>query len=101
ASVDTALGHLDLATELHPTYYDAWLAQGACAYYLGRYAESVSAYRRATALFPRYPKARLGLLYALRGYGADQAAGPAPADALPALREVRPMEPATASATLL
>ncbi|MCC6463103.1 MAG: tetratricopeptide repeat protein [Saprospiraceae bacterium] len=62
--------HLKTAIDLHPTYFDAYLAYGACAFYLNKYDMSVAAYRGATRLNPEDVKAQTGLLYALR-YGGD------------------------------
>jgi Tfp pilus assembly protein PilF len=62
--------HLRKAIELHPTYYDAFLAYGACVFYLQKYDFSVQAYRGAHRMNAQDPKAKIGLAYALR-YGGD------------------------------
>jgi hypothetical protein len=67
-----AYPHLLRALELHPTYFDAYLAAAACAYYLRHYDQSVSTYRRAMGLFPGEEKPRIGIHYALQAYGHDQ-----------------------------
>jgi Tfp pilus assembly protein PilF len=67
--LEEAYSHLKLAIDLHKTYYDAYLAFGACAYYLEHYKESVDAYRVATQLSPSDPKSKTGLAYALEAYG--------------------------------
>jgi protein O-mannosyl-transferase len=67
-----ALPHLAQAIELHPTYFDAYLALGACAYYAGELEHSVLAYRTASNLFPADEKSKLGLWYALQAYGKAQ-----------------------------
>jgi Flp pilus assembly protein TadD len=101
ATLDTALGHLVLATTWHPTYFDAWVAQGACAYYTGDFALSVKAYRTAAALIPGEPKASLGWLYALRGHGADLVRKGQAHEAIPVLRQAWQMQPDTATGSLL
>ena len=70
--LNEAYPHFQRALELHPTYYDAYLASGACAYYLGRYDQSVNAYFTASKLYPEDAKSRTGLWYALQAYGRDQ-----------------------------
>jgi len=65
-----AYNHLKEALELHKTYYDAYLAFGAAAYYLEHYKESVEAYRTAMELSPSDPKAKTGLIYALQAYAS-------------------------------
>ena len=67
-----ALPHLQKSIELHPTYYDAHLAYGACAYYLEMYDESVSAYRKTSVHYPNDQKALTGLRYALEASGRDK-----------------------------
>jgi Flp pilus assembly protein TadD len=101
ATLDTALGHLVMATTWHPTYLDAWLAQGACAYYTGDFALSEKAYRTAAALIPGDPKAAMGWLYALRGYGTDLFRKGQSHEAIPVLRQAWQMQPDTATGALL
>lgn len=101
ATLDTALGHLVRATTLHPTYFDAWLAQGACAYYSGDYALTISAYRTASGLSPGEPKALTGWVYALRRHGADLWERGVPQEALPVLRQAWAIQPDTATGVLL
>jgi tetratricopeptide (TPR) repeat protein len=64
-----AFQHLVKAAELHPTYYDAYLAKGACAYYIQEYSQSVNAYRMARQLYPEDHKPKTGLWYALQAEG--------------------------------
>lgn len=70
ALLEEAETHLKRAIELHPTYYDACLAYGACAFYVQKFDASIDAYRRANRLDPQDAKNRIGLAYALR-YGGD------------------------------
>ncbi|MBL7775938.1 MAG: tetratricopeptide repeat protein, partial [Saprospiraceae bacterium] len=67
--------HLRKALSLHASYYDAALAYGACAFYLGDFDRSVMAYQGAYRVNPADPKSKTGLLYALR-YGGQYFAGP-------------------------
>ncbi|HEY3387745.1 MAG TPA: hypothetical protein VGK46_14625 [Saprospiraceae bacterium] len=67
-----ALPHLQKSIELHPTYYDAHLAYGACTYYLQMYDESVSAYRKMSEQHPNEQKTLTGLRYALEASGRDK-----------------------------
>lgn len=69
--LEEAFKHLKFAVDYHPTYYDAFLAYGAAAFYLQRYEESIRAYKRASDLYPQDPMAKTGLLYAMQGYGID------------------------------
>ena len=68
--LEEAEQHLKRAIELHPTYYDAILAYGACAFYLEQYDMSVAAYRGAGRLNPQDTKNTTGLALALR-YGGE------------------------------
>lgn len=94
--------HLETAVELHPAYFDAFLAYGACVFYLQKYDLSIQSYRAATRMNPQDPKAKLGLAYALR-YGGDHAAqtGEDPAKAVNYLTEAWQLNPDTAIATHL
>lgn len=66
-----ALPHLAKAIELHPTYFDAYLALGASAYYAGEFEHSAIAYRTASNLFPADDKSKLGLWFALQAFGKE------------------------------
>ena len=96
-----ALPHLQTANELHPTYYDAMLAYGACAYYAEQYPLSVDAYRKASRLYPGDSKSSTGLVYALQALGKDQWVKGDTAIALNALREAWTIQPDTAIARQL
>jgi tetratricopeptide (TPR) repeat protein len=94
--------HLRKAIELHPTYYDAFLAYGACVFYLQKYDLSVQAYRGARHMNAQDPKAKTGLAYALR-YGGDFYAeeNRDPERAIQYLTEAWQINPDTAVATHL
>lgn len=96
-----ALPHLQKANELHPTYYDAMLAYGACAYYAEQYPLSVDAYRRASRLYPGDHKSSTGLVYALQAWSKDQWVKGDTAIAFGALREAWTIQPDTAIARQL
>jgi tetratricopeptide (TPR) repeat protein len=66
-----ALPQLQRAIELHPTYYDALLAYGACTYYLRQFDQAVYGYRKAAQLYPGDGNAKTGLVYALQAHGQD------------------------------
>lgn len=72
ALLEQSAEHLKKAVALHPTYYDALLAYGACTFYLQQYEISVTAYRSAHRLYPQDDKAKIGLVYALEGDGVDK-----------------------------
>lgn len=99
--LEEALPHLGKAVELHPTYYDAYLAYGACAYYLSQYRTSVGAYRTSLQLFPGDNKSSTGLYYALQAYGHDQWLKGDALSALTALEEVWGIQPDTVTALQL
>jgi protein O-mannosyl-transferase len=90
-----ALPHLKKATELHPTYYDAYLAYGACAYYLGEFEQSVLAYRTSSRLFPQDLKSNMGLWFALQAEGKNQWTKGDTSLALISLEEAWSMQPDT------
>lgn len=94
--------HLRKAVELHPTYFDAFLAYGACVFYLNQFDLSIEAYRGATKINPKDAKAKLGLAYALR-YGGEFYAQDKrdPARAMGYLTESWHLNPDTATATRL
>lgn len=96
-----ALPHLQKANELHPTYYDAMLAYGACAYYAEQYPLSVDAYRRASQLYAGDAKSNMGLVYALQALGKDQWVKGDTTVAFSALREAWAIQPDTAIARQL
>ncbi len=67
-----AIVHLEKAVELHPNYFDALLANGACHYYLRDYEQSVEDYRAAVQYYAKDEQSSLGLSYALLAYGKKQ-----------------------------
>ncbi len=67
-----AKAHLEKAVLLHPTYYDALLASGACHYYLGEYQQSASDYGTALGFYTDDEDSKLGLRYALIAYSQEQ-----------------------------
>ncbi|MBI5914971.1 MAG: glycosyltransferase family 39 protein [Bacteroidetes bacterium] len=97
--LDEAFAHLKAAKDLHKTYFDAYLAYGACAFYLQEFGQSVMAYRTAGQISPQDVKARTGLLYALRGQGDDLSKKGDAATAIPILTEAWEIQPDTATAT--
>lgn len=98
--LEEAEAQLHKAIELHPTYFDALLAHGACVFYLQKFDQSVASYRGAVRLNPTDAKAKLGLAYALR-YGGDYYAADNrnPEKALSYLSEAWQINPDTAIAT--
>ena len=96
-----AYPHLLRALELHPTYFDAYLASAACAYYLKQYDQSVSTYRKAIQLFPTEEKPKIGMRYALQAYGHDQWTKHDTVTAMSALTEAWSMQQDTAIASAL
>ncbi len=96
-----AYPHLLKALELHPTYFDAYLASAACAYYLRQYDQSVSTYRKAIQLFPGEEKPKIGMHYALQAYGNDQWLRHDTINSLSTLKEAYGMKQDTAIASLL
>ncbi len=99
--LEEAYPHLLRALELHPTYFDAYLATAASAYYLRQYDQSVSTYRRAITLFPREEKPKIGMRYALQAYGYDLWARHDTVTALSTLTEAWNIQQDTAVASSL
>ena len=91
--------NLQRAVALHPSYYDALLAYGACVFYQQKFDASIDAYRRASRLNPNDPKAGAGLAFALR-YGGDYYATERqnPHTAIRYLSEAWQLQPDTATA---
>ncbi len=60
-----ALGHLQVAIRIHPTYKNAYLLQGNCQYYLQEYEAAIQSYRQALLIDPVYKDAidNLGITY--------------------------------------
>ncbi|HKZ65314.1 MAG TPA: glycosyltransferase family 39 protein, partial [Chitinophagaceae bacterium] len=66
-----AYDHLKVAINSHKTYYDAFLAYGASAYYIGDYEQAVNSYSYAYELNPQDSKSQTGLLYSLQAFGVE------------------------------
>jgi tetratricopeptide (TPR) repeat protein len=99
--LEAAYPYLQKAIERHPTYYDAFLAHGACAYYLGKFDAAVASYRTAFKLYPQDPKPKLGLQYALQAQADDLHSQHQPDAAIAAMSEAWQLQPDTLSATHL
>lgn len=56
--IDTAIGHLQAAIEIHPLYKNAYLLLGNAHFYLGAYVDAIPYYDRALALDPSYADAK-------------------------------------------
>ncbi|MCC6724115.1 MAG: glycosyltransferase family 39 protein [Saprospiraceae bacterium] len=93
--------HLRTALDHHPTYYDAYLAHGACSYYLGEFDAAVASYRAAFKLSPQDPKSKLGLQYALQAQADAQHQKGQTDAAITAMTEAWQLQPDTLSATHL
>jgi tetratricopeptide (TPR) repeat protein len=102
ALLQQAETHLGKAVEMHPTNFDAFLAYGACVFYLQKYDLAILSYRGAVHINPNEPKAKLGLAYALR-FGGDYyaQAGSNSAKSVECLSESWQLNPDTATATHL
>ncbi len=101
ALLESAYPMLQKALEQHPTYFDAYLAHGACAYYLGKFDAAVSSYEMANKLSPRDPKPALGLRYALQAQADDLAKRHQLSEAIVAMAKAWELQPDTLSATHL
>ncbi|MEI6409225.1 MAG: hypothetical protein WCR52_07575, partial [Bacteroidota bacterium] len=97
ALLEQSAEHLKKAVALHPTYYDALLAYGACTFYLQQYENAVTAYRSAHRLYPQDDKSKIGLVYALEGDGVDKIHR-GDASGANALQEAWQLQPDTVSA---
>lgn len=101
AQLQEALPHLRRAIELHPTYYDAMLAYGACAYYVQQYAIAAASYRQALRLYPGDAKSTTGLVYSLQALAPDQWSRQDSTGAVQSLEEAYQLQPDTAIAARL
>jgi Tfp pilus assembly protein PilF len=98
---EEAYPYLEKALKQHPTYYDAFLAHGACAYYLGKFEAAVASYRRAHELYPQDPKSTLGLKYSLQAAADDWGKKGNTDTAITTMTEAWQLQPDTLSATHL
>lgn len=64
-----AVGHLEQAITIHPTYKNAYLLLGNAHNYLEKYDEAVGYYEQALQLDPGYPEASTNLFLTLRQAG--------------------------------
>lgn len=64
-----ALGHLEEAVRIHPTYKNAWLLKGNAHLYLKQYETAISAYQQSLNVDPSYAEAsnNLGIAYTEAG----------------------------------
>ncbi len=69
AMIREAIGHLEIATGIHPTYKNAYLLLGNAFNYLEQYEQSVESYQTALTLDPTYPDALTNLFLTLRQAG--------------------------------
>jgi protein O-mannosyl-transferase len=89
-----AVGHLEQALRIHPTYKNAYLLMGNAYNYLQEYEPSIEAYRKALSIEPGYREARGNLGITLREAG--QYAGETQGDlakALTYLNQARELMP--------
>ena len=72
-----AIGHLEEAVRLHPTYKNAYLLLGNAYIYLDQYDKSIEYYQRALQLDPEFADARnnLGIAYREAGRFAGEKQG--------------------------
>lgn len=71
-----ALGHLEEAVRIHPTYKNAWLLKGNAHLYLKQYEAAINAYQKSLSVDPNYAEANnnLGIAYTEAGqYYGEQA----------------------------
>ncbi len=67
--LNEAITHLTKATEIHPTYKNAFLLRANSKYWLGQYAEAAKDYEKALQIDPGYQAAMDNLPLALRDAG--------------------------------
>jgi tetratricopeptide (TPR) repeat protein len=60
-----AVGHLQKAVTIHPTYKNAWLLLGNAFYYLNNFDQAIQAFKQALMIDPEYADAskNMGLAY--------------------------------------
>ena len=64
-----AVGHLEHAIDIHPTYKNAYLLLGNARYHLEQYEPAIAQYRHALTLDPNYTDAQNNLAVSLRDAG--------------------------------
>jgi tetratricopeptide (TPR) repeat protein len=67
--VDKAIGHLNKATQLHPTYRNAYLLLGNAYFYKSDYLQAIRNYERVLQLAPGNTEGINNLAVATRDYG--------------------------------
>lgn len=67
--LETAIGYLTEATQIHPTYRNAYLLLGNANYYLERYEASIAQLDKAIRLYPNFEDAKRNLPIILRDAG--------------------------------
>ena len=67
--LNEALGHINEAIRIHPTYKQAYFIQGNILNYLKRYDESITAFQRAQQIDPNYTQAFDNLIITYRDAG--------------------------------
>ena len=72
-----AVGHLQKAVTIHPTYKNAWLLLGNAFYYLNNFDQAIQAFKQALILDPEYADAskNMGLAYRDGGRIAGETLG--------------------------
>lgn len=75
-----AVGHLQKAVTIHPTYKNAWLLLGNAFYYLTNFDQAIQAFKQALLLDPEYADAskNMGLAYRDGGRIAGEILGDLP-----------------------
>lgn len=75
-----AVGHLQKAVAIHPTYKNAWLLLGNAYYYLNNFEQAIAAFQQALSIDPEYEDAskNLGLAYRDGGRIAGERFGDLP-----------------------
>ncbi len=69
ASLQKAIGYLEKAVEIHPTYRNAYLLMGNAYYYLRDYENAVAMFDKALAIDPEFKDALQNLPIVLRDGG--------------------------------
>ncbi len=67
--LEEALGHINEAVRIHPTYKQAFFIKGNILNYLKRYDESIAAYQRAQQIDPNYQQAFDNMMITYRDAG--------------------------------
>lgn len=72
-----AVGHLQKAVTIHPTYKNAWLLLGNAYYYLNNYDQAIQSFKQALEIDPDYADAsrNMGLAYRDGGRMAGEKLG--------------------------